>query len=185
MTAANIDTQISAIIAREGSTYTNDPDDAGGPTKYGITQATAAANGITGSVADLTEAQARAIYQAEYWTKPKFDQLFTFDPDLANKLLDVGVNRGPSTGIRYVQRALNVLNYENKPYADIAVDGALGGATFGALKAFYKQRGAAGQAMFYKLVQALQAVDYVTIAEKNVTQEKYEYGWLLNRAFGV
>ena len=181
----NIDSQISAIIAREGDKYTNDPDDKGGPTKYGITQVTARANGYTGDMQALTEAQARSIYTSVFWTKPKFDQLATFDPALADKLLDIGVNRGPATGIRYVQRALNVLNYQNVPYADLTVDGGLGGATFGALKAFYKQRGTAGQQMFYKLIQALQAADYVAIAEKDVSQEKYEFGWLVNRAFGV
>ena len=31
---------IDGIIRREGSTYTNDPADPGGPTKYGITLAT-------------------------------------------------------------------------------------------------------------------------------------------------
>lgn len=34
-----IDDIISDIIRAEGTAYTNDPRDSGGPTKYGITQA--------------------------------------------------------------------------------------------------------------------------------------------------
>jgi lysozyme family protein len=181
----NVDTLISGIIQREGPTYTNDPSDAGGPTKYGITQATARANGYTGDMQNLTEDQARAIYKNVYWLRPKFDQLALIDEALAEKLLDIGVNRGPVVGVQYLQRALNVFNYNGSPYADLVVDGALGSATFGALKAFYTQRGAAGKTVLYQLVQALQAVGYVQIAEGNKTQEKYIYGWLTQRAFGV
>ena len=181
----NIDTTISQIIAREGPVYTNDPNDKGGPTKYGITQATARTNGYTGDMQNLTEDTARAIYKNVYWLRPKFDQLATIDEALAEKLLDIGVNRGPSIGIKYLQRSLNLFNYQGKPYADLTVDGGLGGASFGALKAYYNQRGATGKAMLYKMIQSFQAVDYAEIAERDVTQEKYIYGWLTQRAFGV
>lgn len=181
----NIDTYVTQIIAREGDTYTNDPSDKGGPTKYGITEATARKAGYMGDMRDLSETTARSIYTNVYWLQPKFDQLALIDETLAEKLLDIGVNRGQTVGIKYVQRGLNCLNYQGAPYADLIVDGALGGATFGALKAYYAQRGAAGKTMFYQLVQAFQAVDYVAISEQDKTQEKYTYGWLTQRAFGV
>lgn len=179
----NIDTMISGLITREGSTYTNNPNDNGGPTKYGITQTTARANGYTGDMRDLDEATARNIYKNVYWLQPKFDQLALIDEKLAEKVLDIKVNGG--NGVGFIQRALNTLNYMGVPFADLVADGNLGPASFGALQAYYKQRGALGQTTLYQMVQAQQSVRYMTLAEANKTQEQFSFGWQSQRAFGV
>lgn len=61
---------IDEVIRREGSTYTNDPTDRGGPTKYGITQRTLSSYRGTQvtpeEVAALTEIEARVIYTHVY-----------------------------------------------------------------------------------------------------------------------
>ncbi len=43
----------NAILGKEGG-YVNHPDDKGGPTNWGITQATARAHGYVGDMRDLT-----------------------------------------------------------------------------------------------------------------------------------
>jgi lysozyme family protein len=91
---------------------------------------------------------------------------------------------GPPTGIRFLQRALNVLNRQQVAFADIAVDGAFGPATEAALASFLRQRGAQGATVLRGLIIAQQAARYIEIAEHDPTQEEFEFGWQLNRALG-
>jgi hypothetical protein len=120
-----LDKRIDALIGREGG-YANDPRDAGGETMWGITVAVARAFGYTGSMREMPRSTAALIYKTRYWTQPKFDIIEQVSPALAEKLFDIGVNCGQATGVRFLQRALNVLNQNAKAFADIAVDGAIG-----------------------------------------------------------
>lgn len=177
------DDYINGVIAREGG-YVNNPADPGGETNFGITIATARAFGYQGSMQAMTKDLAAQIYRQRYWSAPKFDQVATVDSALAAKLLDVGVNMGPATGVKFMQRALNVLNQQGATYPDVAVDGGIGPMTLAALKAFYAQRGDAGRAVLLGMVMAQQSVRYIELAEQNPSQEAFEYGWQLNRVFG-
>ena len=57
MSAATVESIIDGIIEREGNgAYTNDPGDSGGPTRWGITEKVAKANGYTGDMRDLPRA---------------------------------------------------------------------------------------------------------------------------------
>jgi lysozyme family protein len=68
----SIGQDIDALIDREGD-YVNNSADRGGPTRYGITQATARAHGYKGDMAALPQAMAAQIYRADYWTAVHFD----------------------------------------------------------------------------------------------------------------
>ncbi|EMA4431440.1 TPA: glycosyl hydrolase 108 family protein, partial [Enterobacter hormaechei] len=50
----------NTILGKEGG-YVDHPNDKGGPTNWGITQATARAHGYTGDMRNLTREQALAI----------------------------------------------------------------------------------------------------------------------------
>ncbi|MBB5469173.1 lysozyme family protein [Paraburkholderia sp. CI2] len=178
------DTHIEALIPREGG-YVNNSADRGGETIWGITVATARAYGYSGAMSQMPRAVAINIYRQRYWIQPRFDQVDAIDAALAEKLFDLGVNMGPATGVRFVQRALNVLNQQGRSYPDISVDGGIGPMTLAALKAFYAQRGQDGKRVLFNMVAAQQSVRYLEIAEKDASQETFEYGWQLNRAFGV
>jgi lysozyme family protein len=180
----NVDQYIDDLIGREGG-YSNNPADTGGETMWGITAATARAYGYTGPMAEMPRETAMQIYRTRYWVQPHFDQLAEVDATLAEKLFDIGVNMGPSTGVQFLQRALNVLNQEGGAFPDVAKDGGLGPMTLAALNAFYAQRGMDGRRVLLGMVAALQSVRYVEIAEKNPSQEAFQYGWQLNRALGV
>lgn len=101
---------IAEILEREGAEYTNDPADAGGPTKYGITLETLReVRGAAVTAADvqaLTEADARAIYRKRYITGPGFDRLPNLG--LRSAVVDFGVHSGPETATRALQRVLGV-----------------------------------------------------------------------------
>ncbi|WP_246797280.1 glycoside hydrolase family 108 protein [Burkholderia perseverans] len=175
------DDYINGVIAREGG-YVDHPDDRGGETNFGITAGTARAFGYQGAMQDLPRDLAVQIYRQNYWTAPHFDQVAALDPALAAKLLDIGVNMGPAIGVKFMQRALNVLNVSNQ--VAVTVDGQVGPSTLALLRAFYAQRGGAGQPVLKGMIAAQQSVRYIELAEQNASQKVFEYGWQLNRALG-
>lgn len=103
----------NAILGKEGG-YVNHPDDKGGPTNWGITQATARAHGYVGNMRDLTRQQALNILTADYWTGPRFDLVSEVSSDIAAELCDTGVNMGPSVQVKWFQRWLNVFNNQQQ-----------------------------------------------------------------------
>jgi len=171
---------IEALIAREGG-YSAHPADRGGPTRYGITEQVARAHGYTGPMAELPQEVARAIYLERYWAGPRFDQIATRSPAIAEELLDTGVNMGPGVASRFLQRALNVLNRGQDAYPDVIVDGAIGRMTLYALDQLIAARGSAGVTVLLRMLNAQQAVRYIEIAETRPSQEAFTYGWILGR----
>jgi lysozyme family protein len=119
------DAILDEVIRREGG-YVDHPHDRGGPTNFGITMRTLAAwrgRPVTrDEVRDLTEAEARAIYQRQYLSRPGFDQIA--DPLLRGLLVDYGVHSGPMRAISDLQRA-----------ACVTVDGVIGPQTLAAVAA--------------------------------------------------
>ncbi len=176
----DLDHLIDAVIDREGG-YTNHPADRGGPTRYGITEAVARADGFTGDLRGLPRARAVAIYRRRYWLDPGLDRLATIAPTVAAELLDTGINMGPPVAIGFLQRALNALNRGASDYPDIAIDGGIGPRTLAALTAFLARRGAAGETVLLRAVEALQGERYLSLAERRPANEAFLYGWLANR----
>ncbi len=115
------------IVAREGG-FVNDPDDPGGPTKFGVTLHTLRAlqQDLTGDgqvdLADLqalSAAQAADLFMQHYFHQPGLDRL----PDcLHATVFDMFVNAG-GNAIKILQRLLNQMGHS------LAVDGALGPRT--------------------------------------------------------
>ncbi|WP_375381015.1 glycoside hydrolase family 108 protein [uncultured Sphingomonas sp.] len=171
---------VDAVINREGG-YADHPADRGGPTCWGITQAVARADGYTGAMRALPRAQAAAIYRRLYWTAPGLDRVAALAPTLAAELFDAGVNMGTGTAIGFLQRALNALNRGASDYPDVPLDGKVGAGTLAALAAFLRKRGAGGEAVLVRAVQALRGARYVQLAESRPADEAFLYGWLANR----
>ncbi|HEY0270574.1 MAG TPA: glycosyl hydrolase 108 family protein [Sphingomonas sp.] len=171
---------IDDLIAREGG-YVADPADRGGPTRFGISQSVARAHGYAGAMAQLPHDTAAAIYRADYWTKPALDAVSALAPKLAAELFDSGVNMGTGAAAGFLRRALNALNRSASDYPDIPATGAIDAATLAALKAFLRVRGASGEAVLVKALDALQGARYVALAETRPADETFLYGWLANR----
>jgi lysozyme family protein len=175
----DIDDLIDAVIDREGD-YANHPADRGGPTRWGITEAVARADGYAGAMRSLPRERAAAIYRRLYWQRPRLDTVATRAPMLAAELFDTGVNMGPAVAAGFLQRALNALNRGASDYPDLALDGRIGAATLAALDAFLRQR-RGGERVLVKAVEALQGERYLTLAERRPANEAFLYGWLANR----
>lgn len=159
----------------------NDPDDRGGATRYGATEAVARAFGYTGDMQDLPWSTAVAIYKANYWDKLSLDAVAMVSEALALEVFDTAINCGVGTEAMFLQRALNALNNGGSAYPDLAVDGAVGSATVKALAAFLAKRGTEGERVLLATLNGLQAAHYVGIVEKDPSQEKWFYGWILRR----
>jgi lysozyme family protein len=177
----NIETLLDELIEREGG-YVDHPADRGGPTNFGITEQTARAYGYRGAMKQLPRSTAKQIYRQLYWTRPGFDDVAARLPDLGTELFDTGVNMGPKVAAKFLQRALNVLNQQERDFRDIDVDGDIGPGTIYALSRLIAKRGEkpAGTALF-RIVDSLQGARYLDLAERTPSQEAFMYGWITNR----
>lgn len=176
----NVDDLIDEVIGREGS-YSNHPADRGGATRWGVTEKVARAHGYRGEMRGFPRDEAVAIYRRLYWLRPSFDAVAEHAPRIAAELFDTGVNMGPGTASGFLQRALNALNRGASDYPDIAVDRKVGPQTIAALRGFLRRRGAQGETVLLKAVEALQGERYLRLAEQRPGNEAFLYGWLANR----
>lgn len=171
---------IDGILALEGG-YTNNPADRGGETNWGITEATARANGYHGEMKALTREEAYAILENAYWIKPGFESISRLSWPVAFELCDAAVNTGPHFPCIWLQRWLNVFNQEQRLYHDLKVDGLIGSKTLQALESFLTVRGKEGENVLLKALNCSQGAWYLNITEERIQNEQFVYGWLKNR----
>ncbi len=171
---------IAGVVGREGG-FVDNPDDRGGATRWGVTERVARAHGYTGHMRDLPRETAVAIYEADYWTGPRFDQVHAVSPSIAEELCDTGINMGPSVPAKMLQRWLTALNAKGALYPDLVPDGQIGPRTIAALQLFMKARGKEGETVLLRALNSTQAVRYLELAEGREANETFLYGWLHNR----
>ena len=175
-----VDEMLAALLKREGG-FSDNPNDKGGPTKYGITQQVARAHGYTGDMRLLTQEKALDIYRQQYWIDPRFYDVSLRYQKLAEKLFDTGVNMGPKVATRFLQRALNGLNRGASGYPDIPEDGQIGNMTLSALDSYKRERGDNGETVLLRAITGLQITRYIELCESRHEDEAFLYGWLANR----
>ena len=176
----DVDALIDEVIGREGG-YSNHKADRGGATRWGVTEAVARAYGYRGDMRRFPREEAVAVYRRIYWLRPGFDRVAEHAPRLAAELFDTGGNMGPAIAAGFLQRALNALNRGASDYADIPVDRRIGPRSIDALQGFLSRRGARGEEVLLKAVEALQGERYLALAEQRPANEAFLYGWLANR----
>lgn len=175
---------IDGVIAVEGG-YVDHPNDPGGATKFGITQAVARANGYQGHMRDLPRSTAFQIYYTKYVVGPNFDDVALIDEKVAEELIDTGVNAGQKRAAEWFQVALNSLNNRAADYPEIVEDGDIGPGTLRAFSAFKRRRGAASTLIMLRALDALQGYHYMSLARGNSKFESFLNGWLLHRIGNV
>ena len=179
--AMDVDGLVETLIEREGG-YVANPDDRGGPTRFGITEAVARANGYRGAMRQLPRDEAAAIYKRLYWLRPRLDEVASRSPPVAAELFDTGANMGPAVAVTFLQRALTALNRNGKDYPDLVPDGRIGAVTLAALDSFLQLRGrSSGETVLLRALEALQGERYLRLAERRPANEAFLYGWLANR----
>ena len=115
MTASNREASISKTLTYEGG-YTNDPNDPGGPTNWGITIADARMywkpNASAADVKAMPKSVAIDIYRQKYWAKMDCDNRPT-GPDFVD--FDLGVNSGIGRTLQF-RKALDPQNLSPVAY---------------------------------------------------------------------
>lgn len=133
---------------------TNDPDDPGGLTKYGISKR----SHPDVDIENLTEEEAKAIYKTDYWDPIKGDSIV--NAALSIKLFDCAVNMGTHRAIKFFQEAANQMS------CNLDEDGRMGPKTLSSLNS------SDPDVFFLFLVPILEAY-YTGLGKK-----KYLKGWL-------
>lgn len=180
---------LEPLLAREGGAkFTNDPNDRGGPTKYGVTARALGAyrrlgrDATAGEVQNLDRPEAVALYRSEYWEGPGFAEIAKISERIAEELLDTGVNMGTGTPGPWLQRTLNSLNRQGRDFADLPVTGKVGPMTRAALSALIAKRGKAlAEDVVLKGLNSFQCVRYIELSEKRAANEEFVFGWLRTR----
>ena len=95
----NFDTAFTKLLKFEGD-YSNDKDDPGGATRYGITEQVARENGYSGSMRELPVDFAKAVYKRKYWDKIKGDEL---PNGIDYACFDAAINSGPGRAVKWLQ----------------------------------------------------------------------------------
>lgn len=158
---ADFNQAIGKTLAHEGGAkFTDDPNDRGGATKYGISQRAYPDVDIR----NLTEQQARDIYKRDYWDRSRADEITS--QAIAENIFDTAVNMGVRTASRLAQVALGI-----EP-----ADGIIGSQSL-------KTINDADESLFIANYTIAKIARYAYICNRNKTQKKYLLGWI-NRALG-
>lgn len=164
---------LNYVFGHEGG-HSNHKQDRGGETQYGITERLARKHGWTRPMSELPKEKSAEICKLEFWDVNRLDMVAAVDIYVAIEVFEAGVNMGAKRPAMFLQRALNVANRRGKDYADIKVDGDIGGKTVAALGAHIAKR---GRRNLLRMLNALQGAKYIAIAENNPTQEDFVNGW--------
>lgn len=154
---------IDRVIEREvgrfpNGGYTNDPDDPGGETKWGISKRAYP----TLNIKNLTREQATNVYYRDFLHGPRIDRIVNLA--LREQVFDFGVPSGPPRAIKTLQRLVHV-----------EADGLLGPITLLAVNSHLTP-----VVLNNQLVDA--RVTFLnSLVEQRPRSAKYQRGWV-NRA---
>ena len=150
------------LLKVEGG-YSDDKNDKGGKTTWGITEEEAREFGYTGDMRNLTKDFAKNIYLKKYYLGNKLDKVV--NDKVALSICDWAVNSGRN-GTKNVQVALNQING-----SDLVIDGIIGNKTLEVLNATDPEK-------FLEVYHNLQIIYYRSKVEADKTQEDFLAGWL-------
>lgn len=175
---------VAVVFSTEGG-YVNDPNDAGGATNHGITEAVAREHGYTGPMQSLPKGMAQDIYIRTYIEAPKYDRVLALSPAVGTKLVDAGVNAGPGRATRWLQQSLADLSRGGRDYPPPEIDGAIGPATLGAYQALERRRGRVKACeLMLKTIDSYQSAHYLRLAQGQANAS-FVVGWLDHRIGNV
>lgn len=154
-----IDGALEFILKNEGG-FANHKEDAGGATNFGIAKNFHPEAWESGPP---TKAEARRIYEEDYWKPIRGDDLAAIDPNIATAVMDTAVLFGVKRASQMLQRAVGA-----------SVDGVIGPQTLGMVR----------QADKRKVLESI-ARNRIFLHERRVDEKpdqgKFINGWI-NRA---
>lgn len=152
---ANFELAVKKTLIREGGgKVTNISGDAGGLTKYGISQRSYP----NLDIANLTEQQAIDIYRRDFWKTCGGD--FISSQAVAESYFDFACNAGEDVATAMVQKIVGA-----------AVDGDCGPQTIKAINSI-------DPGLFLLKFKLAKIERYAAICNKNRSQDKFLLGWI-------
>lgn len=159
---AEFDPAFRFMISHEGD-YSNDPCDAGGETKYGISRRSYPDLDI----ANLGLADAYNIYFRDWWEPQSYK---AFDSQLiANKTFDMAVNLGTSQAHKLLQGSCNDMGRM------LNCDGILGPLTVSAVNSLDEME-------LLQDIRIRMRTFYLSLAAKKPSNARFLKGWLARAA---
>ena len=147
----SFDRALTAVLKMEGG-YSNNPKDPGGETFCGISRRfwpawpgwvlvdRALRRGEPLMAVPGLSALVRQFYLTEFWVPLRCPEIDGTSPEIAEELFEASVNTGRSNGVKFLQRALDVLS-AGKLYPLLSHDGIIGQKTMTAVMICLRQRG--------------------------------------------
>ena len=130
----------------------------------------------------MTREQALEIYKARFWDSMRLDDVAAISPKIALELFDSGVNVGTSRAAQWFQISLNAFNQEGTWYRDLYVDGRIGHMTLSAFREYMNRRARMqGELVMLRALNSLQGHFYIDLSQRRQKDERFVYGWFLNR----
>ena len=157
----NFNAAFDEVIGLEGG-YSNDPNDAGGETNWGIAKRWHPEVDIK----NLTKTEAKDIYWLKYWNPLKL--ALVINSSVTTEIFEQLINMGLYQAILHVQQSLNLLGLA------VSIDGNLGPQTTKALN----NLSAVKREAFLKCMNGYQFIKYLVIITNDKTQKKFFVGWL-------
>ena len=167
---------VNIVLNHEGG-YSNDEDDPGGETNFGIThldlQAHAIELNLPLDVKNLTRIEAEYFYKKIWWDKYNYNAINSLP--IATKIFDMAVNMGAHEAHILVQRALTYCGH-----SEIDIDGILGGKSFGAINEISQH----GRQADFRIELINEAKwFYEHLVEEKPVLKKFLNGWLERAAW--
>jgi len=153
---ADFNQAIEKTLVNEGG-YVDDPSDAGGETKFGISKKSYP----TVDIKNLTVDGAKAIYKKDYWDKLKADDIAS--QKVAFELFDTAVNMGVRTASKLMQGCSGAF-----------VDGIIGSQSIESINNIDEE-------LLLLRFRLAKISRYAYLAKKRPANRKYLLGWI-NRA---
>lgn len=169
---ASFDIAIKLTLINEGGDkFTEDPMDAGGATKFGISlrfyKEMINKDATVEDIKLLTESMARSIYKQHFWENNHYD-LIASQP-VAFKIFDMAVNMGCGVSNKIAQRALNAVGGAPQTIED----GIMGVHSISCINSPKTDR-----MSYMAALKEGYASHYRHIVDANPSEEKFLNGWL-------
>lgn len=188
---SDFNTAFDLLCQHEGG-YVNNPNDPGGPTKYGISLRFLKKEGhlIDGDIdndgdidmydiKNMTKEEAYKIYDSCFWSKNNIDQIDS--QELSDMIFGLCVNMGSNKAIKLLQEVTNKLisnDYRDADpgrltlkYRPITVDGSMGEKTIRKINSFQPER-------ILCLYKQEAKNFYVYLTQKNKKLLEFLDGWI-------
>lgn len=151
---ANFNISIELILKNEGG-LSNNPNDTGKLTKYGISQKSYPNEDIL----NLTIERAKFLYQRDYWNPIMGNQIL--NQNIADSIFDSAVNMGVGSAVKLVQLVVHTVQ-----------DGSMGPKTISAINTYFPS-------LFLAEFKLAKIQKYVNICLNNSSQKTFLLGWII------